>query len=102
MLGFEGVDIGVFEDRSHVWPSHVIKNMAGTANELSKKVHDQGLKFADIFYQASEFTLMAANHPDPAERRKGRELFMRMLEFTLRCNAPHMTSLPGVEWDGVP
>lgn len=102
MLGFEGVDVGVFQDRSHLQPSQVIPNLAGSASELSHQVRDTGLNFADIFYQASTFQDRAANHPDPNQRRQSRDLFLRMLEFTLRCNAPHMTALPGVDWEGQP
>ena len=102
LLGFEGVDLGIFQDRSHVQPSHVIGRLPQAAAELSAQVEDVGLKIADIFYQASAFPVMAANHPDDDERAQGRDLFLRMLEFTLRCNAPHMTGLPGVDWDGVP
>jgi sugar phosphate isomerase/epimerase len=102
MLGFEGVDIGVFQDRSHIQPSQVIPNLAGAANDLSHRVRDTGLNFADIFYQASNFQDRAANQPDPEQRRQSRDLFLRMLEFTLRCNAPHMTALPGVDWEGEP
>ncbi len=102
MLGFEGVDVGLFEGRSHLQPAHVLENLPRAAAALSALVREQGLEFADIFYQTSAFPEMAANHPDPAERRKGRDLFLRMLEFTLRCNAPHMTALPGVDWEGEP
>ncbi len=102
LLGFRGVDIGLFEDRSQLQPSHVMPHLAASARALSQKVADAGLEFADIFFQAPSFEQMAANHPDPAERAKGRELFLRMLEFALRCNATHLTGLPGVEWDGVP
>jgi len=102
MLDFDGVDIGLFEGRSHLQPSDVLPNLAAAASDLSTLVRDQGLKFADIFYQTSAFPDMAANHPDPAERRKGRDLFQRMLEFSLRCNAPHLTGLPGVDWEGEP
>jgi sugar phosphate isomerase/epimerase len=101
-LGFEGVDIGVFQDRSHIQPSRVIPNLSRSANELTAKVRDQGLELADLFYQASSFPDRAANHPDEDERQRGRELFLRMLEFALRCNAHHMTGLPGVDWEGVP
>jgi sugar phosphate isomerase/epimerase len=102
MLGFEGVDIGLFEGRTHIQPSHVSDNLPAQAKKLSAEVRGEGLEFADIFYQASDFRVTAANDPDPKERQKSRELFQKMLEFTLRCNGPHMTSLPGVEWDGVP
>jgi sugar phosphate isomerase/epimerase len=102
MLGFEGIDIGLFEGRSHLQPSHVLDNLARSASELSTQIRDQGLELADIFYQTSSFPTLAANHPDPIERGKGRDLFLRMLEFTLRCNAPHMTALPGVDWPAEP
>jgi sugar phosphate isomerase/epimerase len=98
MLGF----VGLFEGRSHLQPSHVLGNMPAAANALAAQVRDAGLAFADLFYQTSDFPDRAANHPDPAERAKGRDLFLRMLEFTLRCNAPHMTGLPGVDWEGEP
>jgi sugar phosphate isomerase/epimerase len=100
MLGFRNIDIGLFEERSHLQPSHVLPHLATSAKELTQKVNDSGLEIADIFYQTPSFMVMAANHPDPQERGKGRELFLRMLEFTLRCNAHHMMSLPGATWEG--
>jgi sugar phosphate isomerase/epimerase len=102
LLGFRGIDIGLFEARSHLQPSHVTPHLAASAKELSQKVGDCGLEFADVFFQAPSFENMAANHPDTNERMQGRDLFLRMLEFTLRCNARHMTGLPGVEWQGEP
>lgn len=101
MLGFQGVDIGLFDDRSHLEPKHVLPNLATAARALAGQVAGRGLEIADIFYQASTFETVAANHPDLNERARGRELFLRMLEFTLRCNARHMTALPGIEWEGV-
>ncbi len=102
MLGYQGVDIGLFEERSHLQPSHVTPQLARSARELSAKVRDRGLELADIFFQAPTFETIAVNHPDPEERRKSRELFLRMLEFTLRCNAGHMSGLPGMRWDDEP
>ncbi len=102
LLGFRGIDIGLFESRSHLQPAQVILHLAASAHELSQKVEDCGLTFADIFFQALTFQTLAANHPDAKERSQGRELFLRMLEFALRCNAPHLTGLPGVTWEGEP
>lgn len=102
MLGFTGIDVGVFEGRSHIRPSQVIGNVAAAARQLTKKVHDAGLELADIFYQASSFQDMAANHPNPVLQRQGRELFLHMLEFSNYCGVPHITGLPGVEWPGEP
>ena len=101
-LGFDGIDVGLFQDRSHLQPSQVIPDISGSANLLTARLDDQGLDLADVFFQASSFQDRAANHPDEAERARGRELFRRMLEFALRCNAHHLTGLPGVDWDGVP
>jgi sugar phosphate isomerase/epimerase len=102
LMGFRGVDVGLFEGRSHLQPSQVVPHLAASAAELARQVSNCGLEFADIFFQAPSFPVMAANHPDETERLKGRDLFLHMLEFTLRCNAPHMTGLPGVNWDSEP
>jgi len=101
-LGFDGIDVGLFQDRSHLQPSDVLPHLARSADALTAKVRDQGLELADVFMQASTFQDRAANHPDAAERARGRDFFQRMLEFALRCNAHHLTGLPGVDWDGVP
>lgn len=98
MLDYQGVDIGLFEERSHLQPSHVIPDIKASAHNLAAKVHERGLEFADIFFQASSFEVMAANHPDLAERSKSRQFFLQMLEFTHACAARHMTGLPGVRW----
>ena len=102
MLGVDGVDIGLFEGRTHIQPSQVIADLAGSARDLSRRVADQGLALADVYYQANggSFYDRAANDPKPAEQARSRDLFLRMLEFTLRCNAKHMSGLPGVDWDG--
>ncbi len=102
-LGFEGVDIGLFANRSHLQPKDFVKDVAGAARVLSAKVRDRGLEFADIFLQpSSTLDEMAPNHPNAAQRRKWRDIFSRTLEFTLRCNARHMTSLPGIHFEREP
>ena len=102
MMGFQGVDIGLFEDRSHIYPSHVVPNLAASARDLSSRVQDKGLEIADVYFQASGPGLpaLAMNHPDAEERRRARELFARIVEFTLRCNASHITIEPGLPWEG--
>jgi len=96
-LGIRGVDIGLFEGRSHLWPSKVLQRVARTAAALRKKLEDRGLDLADVFLQpATDFAALAANHPDAAKRKTARDLFLRTVEFTLRCGGRHVTSLPGV------
>jgi sugar phosphate isomerase/epimerase len=97
MLGFEGVDIGLFEGRSHLWPSRVFKNSGQAARELSAKLEDRGLRAADIYLQtAADFVSLAPNHPDAKRRRKARDLFVRTLDFASNCGSSHVSALPGV------
>ena len=45
MLGFEGIDIGLFEGRSHLQPSREFRSLARSARTLARKVEDRGLKW---------------------------------------------------------
>ena len=73
MLGFQGIDIGLFDDRSHLQPKDVIPYLATSVRTLSDQITARGLELADVFYQASTFETVAANHPDPKERVQGRD-----------------------------
>ena len=101
MLGFEGVDIGLFEERSHLWPSREFADAASAAQELKRTLANIGLQPADIFLQtAPDFTVYPANHPDAARRRKARDWFLRTLEYANVCGCRHVTILPGVHVAG--
>jgi sugar phosphate isomerase/epimerase len=101
MLGFEGVDIGLFEERSHLWPSREFAYAARSAQELKRTLADIGLQPADIFLQtAPDFTVYPVNHPDAARRRKARDWFLRALEYANACGCRHVTTLPGVHVEG--
>jgi sugar phosphate isomerase/epimerase len=96
-LDFDGVDIGLFEGRSHLWPSKEFKNLSKSAKALKKKLDACGLACADVFLQmAPSFVPYAINQPDAARRRKAREGFLKTLEYAGRAGARHVTSLPGV------
>ena len=89
LLGFEGVDIGLFEGRSHLWPSRVFEELPGSARELACKLGDRGLVAADVFLQtAPDFVSLAPNHPDLARRRQARDWFARTVEFAGRVRCP--------------
>ena len=63
-LGIKGVDIGLFEDRSHLWPPREFKRLHPWSRQLKKKLGDRGLVAADIFLQLGEdFAECALNHP---------------------------------------
>src|SRR5687767_5694423 len=83
-LDIKGVDIGLFESRSHLWPSKAFRNIPRSSAQLAKKLDDRGLKPADIFLQtAADFVSMAPNHPDPKKRQTARDLFQKTVEFTV-------------------
>jgi|ERR1017187_879556 sugar phosphate isomerase/epimerase len=101
MLDIRGVDLGLFEGRSHLWPSKVLRNITRSAAESSRKLSDRGLHLTDVFLQpAADFSALAVNHPNPARRRKSRDLFLMTLEFTARCGGKHVSTLPGVHSPG--
>src|ERR1700737_1819311 len=101
MLDVEGVDIGLFEGRSHLWPSTLFGALRPSARELARKLGDRGLEPADIFLQtAIDFASLAPNHPDPERRRLARDLFARTVEFAAECGSRHVSALPGVTFEG--
>src|ERR1051326_2403325 len=103
MLEFDGVDIGLFEGRSHLWPSREFKHVTKSASALKKKLADRGLACADVFLQmAPDFSRFAINHPQPARRRKARDWFLRTLDYARMAGCQHLTTLPGVAFPKVP
>lgn len=100
LLGFDGVDIGLFEGRSHLWPSIEFRNIGKSAKMLKKKLGDRGLKAADVFLQcAPDFVPYAINQPDASRRRKARDWFVKTLEYADTLGSPHVTTLPGVTFE---
>ena len=99
MLEIEGVDVGLFENRSHLWPSQEFMDVRRSARHLKKKLDDQGLKAADIFMQmALDYESYAVNQPQASRRRKARDWFLKTLEYAAECGSKHVTILPGVHF----
>jgi sugar phosphate isomerase/epimerase len=99
-LELNGVDIGLFEGRSHLWPSNEFKELSRSAQALSGKLTDRGLAPADVFLQLDpDFVPYAINQPDPERRRHAREQFLRTLEYASELGSPHVTTLPGVYFE---
>lgn len=99
-LEFKGVDIGLFENRSHLQPSTEFKNPSRSARRLKKKLDGLGLKAADIFLQANANPgPFAANHPLALRRRKARDWFDKTLDYAAECGCKHVTCLPGMRFE---
>jgi len=103
MLEFDGVDIGLFEGRSHLWPSKALAAPSRAGKELRRQLSERGLRCADVFLQmAPSFVPYAINHPQAARRRRARDWFLKTLEYATAGGARHVTTLPGVLFEDEP
>ena len=99
-LDIRGVDIGLFQNRSHLQPAAEFKNVRRAARRLKRRLDDNGLVAADIFLQlALDYESRALNHPTPYRRRMAREAFDRALDYTAECGGKHITGLPGAHFE---
>lgn len=97
LLGIDAVDLGIFENRSHHYPSEIAKDPQLTARQMRASLAAAGLEVADVFLQTGEDPpVAAANTPDPSVRANNRELFKAMVEYTVALGGKHLTGLPGV------
>lgn len=100
MLDFDGVDIGLFEGRSHLHPSQVLKNPRKSGAQLGRGLADRDLRCADVFLQMdTSFVSYAINHPQQARRRRARDWFLKTLDYAVASGAQHVTTLPGVYFE---
>jgi sugar phosphate isomerase/epimerase len=98
-IGMQGFDVALFAGRSHLNPDEVLANPSPAAACVSRAVEAQGLEIADVFGQPGKvFQENAPNDPDPAVRQRAAEFFYRILDFTARANARHLSILPGIHF----
>lgn len=99
-LEFKAVDIGLFEGRSHIWPSQVLRSPFVSGRQLRRRLDERGLRCADVFLQTdTSFVTFAPNHPEPARRRRARDWFLKTLDYASASGAKHVTALPGVVFE---
>lgn len=102
LLGFNAVDLGIFEERSHNFPSQIVPDPARAARKMKEKLDARGMVAADVFLQTgAEPPIRAANDPDAAIREQNRETFKAMIEYALELECYHITGLPGVLHEGI-
>ena len=98
-MGFQGFDLALFGNRSHVRPEDIRSDIPGAARSLGQAIRRRGLEISDVFcIPWTDFTVLAPNHPDPEERLAARALFNDLLEFVVRIDAPGLTMVPGLDF----
>ncbi|HEV2378781.1 MAG TPA: sugar phosphate isomerase/epimerase family protein [Terriglobia bacterium] len=98
-IEMQALDVGLFAGRSHLDPSDVLSNLRQAAVRVSGALQANNLDITDVFGQPGRvFEENAVNHPDAAIRQRATDFFHRILEFAVRCNAKHLTLLPGVHF----
>jgi len=103
MMELDGVDVGLFEKRSHLWPSREFENIPQSARRLKAQLDSLGLQLADVFLQLDlDFTPYAINQPEASRRKHARESFVKTLDYAAEAGARHVTTLPGAPFDGEP
>lgn len=101
LLGIDAVDLGIFEGRSHHFPSQIAKNPISEGKRMAFELKKIGLEPADVFLQTGEDPpIAAANTPDKTIRDNNRFVFQKMLEYTKTLGCDHITGLPGVFHNG--
>jgi sugar phosphate isomerase/epimerase len=99
LMGFEGIDIGLFENRSQLQPSGVLHEPEKNGRIIGQKTTDAGIRVADVFLQCDvEFAPKAINHPDKKIREETRDYFLKMIDYAASCGSGHITCLPGVHY----
>lgn len=99
-LGFEGFDLALAGNRSHIRPEHIRTDLSGAAESVGAEIRARGLELSDIFcIPWTDFAVFAPNHPDTGEAKRSRELFNDMFEFTRLIDAPGLTMVPGIDFE---
>ena len=99
MMDFRWVDIGLFQDRSHIQPSDQLDKPEQRGKALNRLTQSMGLGVADIFFQAAlDFAECGINHPDLAVRCRQRDFFERAMDYTLAAGCKNFSGLPGVDY----
>lgn len=97
MLGFAGIDIGLFTGRSHITAETEFSNIQSAARALQKKAADRGLVVTDTYLQLdTNLSKFAINHPQQQVRTYARERFLQFIEYSVACGADHISTLPGM------
>jgi sugar phosphate isomerase/epimerase len=97
LLGFEYVDIGLFERSAGLEPQQLLADPRTFTERLKLGLKSAGLQASDMFLQTGVApTDSAANDPSPQIRAHNRKVFLAALDLCNALGCTHLTGLPGV------
>jgi sugar phosphate isomerase/epimerase len=97
LLGFNFVDLGLFERNTGLRPAQLAADPKGFTRQLKSELRHSRLRVSDIFLQVGrEPSIAAANDPNPRVRARNRKMFLLALELCSALDGAHLTGLPGV------
>jgi sugar phosphate isomerase/epimerase len=96
-MGFDAVDIGLFERSDHYRASELLLSPRESAAAVRQELDAAGLRASDVFLQiGAEPSQRAVNDPDASVRAANRRVFDQALEFVEELGVARLTGLPGV------
>lgn len=102
LLGFEFVDIGLFERSPGLRPGQLVAEPRAFIKQLKGDLKPAELQVADVFLQIGvDPSESAANDPSALVRTRNRKTFLAALDLCEALDCTHMTGLPGVWHKGV-
>lgn len=101
LLGFDYVDIGLFERSTDMAPSQLLARSKTFTKKLKCDLENAELRVSDIFLQIGlDPSDSAANDPSVLVRTRNHEIFLRALDLCVDVGCFHITGLPGVWHNG--
>ena len=97
LLGFDYVDVGLFERSDGLRPTQMLAEPRKFARQLTRDIIHAGLRASDVFLQTGmDFSDSPVNDPNRVVRSENRKKFLLMLELCAELKCAHVTGLPGV------
>ena len=96
-LGFDGIDVGLFADATHVTVSSVRQDPRRRAESVRRSAEGHGLAVADVFLTASmDLARLSPTSRNAGDQAELQEIFAATVEFAAATGASGITLLPGV------
>ena len=97
LLGFDGVDVGLFAGRSAFQPVSHPSQVSELVAPLRHTLLESGLEVADVFVQITQdFHVLSINDPDETVRREAVRRLIVNMDVAAQLGSSGMTVLPGV------